>query len=139
MKKTLALLLAAVCLYFAPFAPLSIKSQPLVTATKFYTVANPVPNRYIVVLATTDLSPIPAPAPTPVGSKSAKTSTSTMSAPSSPSASDADSSTMAFEVEGPIPADTEVEATATALTADYGGTFNLTWSSALKGFRLNAT
>lgn len=138
MKKTLALLLAAACLYFAPFAPRSIKSQPMVTATKFYTVANPIPNRYIVVLATTDLSPIPAPAPTPLtpGSKSTKSSTSTMSAMSP---SSADSSTTAFEVEGPVPADTEVEETATALTADYGGTFNLTWSSALKGFRLNAT
>ena len=65
MRKTLALLLAAAFLYLAPSAPLSIKSQTMVASSKFHTVANPIPNRYIVVLATTDLSPIAAPAPTP--------------------------------------------------------------------------
>ena len=58
MRKTLALLLAVAFLYLVPSAPPSIKSQTLVAASKFYTVANPIPNRYIVVLATTDLSPI---------------------------------------------------------------------------------
>src|SRR6185503_9168484 len=99
--------------------------------TKFQTVANPIPNRYIVVLATTNLSPIPDPTPTPfTAPKAAKPAT--MSAASSASAE----SSMAFEVEEAVPADSEVVATATALTADYGGTFNLTWSAALKGFRL---
>ena len=65
MRKTLALLLAAAFLYFVPSHPRSIKSQTLVASSKFHTVANPIPNRYIVVLATTDLSPIAAPAPTP--------------------------------------------------------------------------
>ena len=57
MRKTLALLLAAAFLYLAASPPLSIKSQTLVASAKFHTVANPIPNRYIVVLATTDLSP----------------------------------------------------------------------------------
>ena len=65
MRKTLALLLAAAFLYLAPSAPLSTKSQTLAATSKFQTVANPIPNRYIVVLATTDLSPIADPAPTP--------------------------------------------------------------------------
>ncbi len=134
MTKTLALLLLAAFLYMATSAPLSTKSQPLVTTTKFHTVANPIPNRYIVVLATTNLSPIPDPTPTPfTAPKTAKPAT--MSAANSASAE----SSMAFEVEEAVPADSEVVATATALTADYGGTFNLTWSAALKGFRLNAT
>ena len=134
MTKTLALLLAAAFLYMATSTPLSTKSQPLVSTSKFRTVANPIPNRYIVVLATTNLSPIPTPTPTPFTTpKTAKPAT--MSAASSPSAE----SSMAFEVEEPVPADSEVVATATALTSDYGGTFNLTWSAALKGFRLNST
>ena len=66
MRKTLALLLAVALLYLVPGAPQSIKSQTLVATTKFYTVANPIPNRYVVVLATTDLSPVAAaPAATP--------------------------------------------------------------------------
>jgi subtilisin family serine protease len=51
---------------------------------------------------------------------------------------DDDASSASF-VEGPVPADPSVEVTATALTSDYGGTFSLTWSSALKGFRLHST
>ncbi len=58
MRKTLALLLAVAFLSLLPSAPPIIKSQTLVAASKFYRVANPIPNRYIVVLATTDLSPI---------------------------------------------------------------------------------
>jgi aqualysin 1 len=127
MRKTLALLLAAALLYWLPAPLLSIKSQA--AATKFYTVANPIPNRYVVVLATTDLSPIATPAPTP------KAAT-----PISPSAFA--SSAMAMDsmsaVAEPEP-DPGVVATATALTSTYGGTFNLTWSAALKGFRLNST
>ncbi|HEU4873532.1 MAG TPA: hypothetical protein VFT44_10565, partial [Pyrinomonadaceae bacterium] len=65
MRKTLALLLAAGFLYLVPFAPLPIKTQTLAASSKFQTAANPIPNRYIVVLATTDLTPIAAPAPTP--------------------------------------------------------------------------
>ncbi len=65
MRKTLALLLAAAVLYFAPSHPRSTKSQTLVATSKFQTVANPIPNRYIVVLATTDLSPVADPAATP--------------------------------------------------------------------------
>ena len=139
MTKTLALLLLAAFLYMATSAPLSTKSQPLVTTTKFHTVANPIPNRYIVVLATTNLSPIPDPTPTPFTptQKTAKPATMSAASPASAESSMAESS-MAFEAEE-VPVEPEVVATATALTADYGGTFNLTWSVALKGFRLNAT
>ena len=118
MRKTLVLLLAAAFLY--PVAP-----------SKFYTVANPIPNRYIVVLATTDLSPIAAASPTPLAatSKSAQTSTALAISPESSSTSDA---------EGPTP-DPQVVATATDLTSAYGGTFTSTWGVALKGFLLNAS
>lgn len=129
MRKTLALLLTAAVLYLVGSPSPSVKSQT--ASGKFHTVANPIPNRYIVVLATTDLSPIAAPAP--------KTLTAApMSAQaSSDSAMSSDSSSAPF-VASPAPADQQVVETATELTATYGGTFNLTWSAALKGFRLNA-
>jgi subtilisin family serine protease len=133
MRKTLALLLAAAFLYLLPSAPLSIKSQALVAPAKFQTVANPIPNRYIVVLATTDLSPIADPAPTP------KAATPVSAKAPAASAMSLESSSMPFVVAGPIPPDPVVVATATDLTATYGGTFSITWSVALKGFRLNAT
>lgn len=131
MKKTLALVLAAALLYLTPYSPLSIKSPALAASTKFYTAANPIPNRYIVVLATTDLSPIATPAATPLSGKTSAASVSTMSAMA------LDSSSMVVVAE---PAsDPGVVATATSLTSTYGGTFSTTWSVALKGFRLNAT
>ena len=135
MKKTLALVLAVACLYLTPSRSLSINSQPLAASTKFYTVANPIPNQFVVVLATTDLSPIadPAPAATPVSAK-ASGATATMSALS---ATSLDSSSMAVVAE-PAP-DPGVVATATSLTSTYGGTFSTTWGAALKGFRLNAS
>src|SRR5688572_5678633 len=134
MRKMLALLLAAACLYMVASPSASIKSQTLAASSKFHMVANPIPNRYIVVLATTDLSPIAAPAPTPIAttSKSAKTSAAVAVSPES-------SSTFDSDVEGPVPADSGVVATATDLTSAYGGTFTKTWSNALKGFLLNAT
>ncbi|HET6978774.1 MAG TPA: S8 family peptidase [Pyrinomonadaceae bacterium] len=130
MRKTLATLLAAVFLFLAPFGPLSVKSQGMVATTKFYTVANPIPGRYVVVLATTDLSPITNPAPTPkqavpVGDISAAALAMTP-----------DMSAMVIAVE-PAP-DPSVVATATALTSMYGGSFSTTWSNALKGFYLNS-
>ena len=131
MRKTLALVLAAAFLYLTPYPRPSIRSQSLAPApAKFYTVANPIPNRYIVVLATTDLSPIAAPAATP------KTATPKMAQPSSFSSAMAEESS-AFAAE-PMP-DPVVVATAMDLTATYGGTFSQTWSSALKGFRLHST
>jgi subtilisin family serine protease len=143
MTKTLALLLlAAGFLSLAPSASVSVKSQT--APAKFQTVANPIPNRYIVVLATTDLSPIAAPAATPIAASSKSAPASTTSAMATESNSEMSSSEMSaessetFEAD-PIPADTQVVATATDLTSTYGGTFNLTWSVALKGFRLNAT
>ncbi len=129
MKKTLALALAAALLYLTLSAPVSIKS--LAASTKFYTAANPIPNRYIVVLATTDLSPIATPAATPVSGKASAASVSAMSAMA------LDSSSVAVVAE-PAP-DPGVVATATSLTSTYGGTFSTTWGVALKGFRLNAT
>ena len=131
MRKTLALLLAACFLYLVPFAPLPINSQTLAASSKFETVANPIPNRYIVVLATTDLTPIAAPAPTP------KTATPKSLTASDASANFLDSNSMFFVAE-PMP-DSGVVATATNLTSTYGGTFSTTWSEALKGFRLNST
>jgi subtilisin family serine protease len=140
MRKTLVLLLAVAFLYLATYPTLSIKSHAQVAPSKFHTVANPIPNRYIVVLATTDLSPIAAPGPTPLAApKSTKTSAaSAMSSDSSSTEIAAESSSTSF-IEGPIPSDPAVVATATDLTSTYGGTFTVTWSVALKGFRLNAT
>lgn len=129
MRKMLALLLAAPFLYLVASPSLSIKSQTLVASSKFHTVANPIPNRYIVVLAATDLSPIADPTPT----SSAKTPASANASAMSPESSST------FAVDEPVPEDPSVVATATDLTSAYGGTFNLTWSAALKGFRLNAT
>ena len=131
MRKTLALLLAAGFLYLVPFAPLPIKTQTLAASSKFQTVPNPIPNRYIVVLATTDLTPIAAPAPTP---KAATPRTMTNSAVS---ATILESDSESFVAE-PMP-DSQVVATATNLTTTYGGSFSTTWSAALKGFRLHAT
>jgi len=131
MRKTLALLLAAGFLYLVPFAPLPINSQTLAASSKFETVANPIPNRYIVVLATTDLTPIAAPAPTP------KAVTPKSLTASDASANFVDSNSMFFVAE-PM-SDPGVVAIATDLTSTYGGTFSYTWSEALKGFRLNAT
>src|SRR5215217_3402593 len=132
MRKTLALLLAAAVLYLAPAHPRSIKSQPLIATSKFRTVANPIPNRYIVVLATTDLSPIADPAPTPVAATSKFASTSAASAIS------VDSSSTTSSTAEPAP-DPQVVTTASDLTTTYGGTFSATWSVALKGFRLHST
>lgn len=133
MRKTLALLLAAAFLYLVPSPPMSIKSQILVAPAKFHRVANPIPNRYIVVLATTDLSPIAAPAPKPLAANSKSVNTSAASA-----AISSESSSMAL-VAAPAPMpDPQVVATATDLTSTYGGTFTVTWSVALKGFLLNA-
>lgn len=131
MKKTLALLLAAGFLYFVPSIPTSVKSQTMAAASKFQKIANAVPNRYIVVLATTDLTPIAAPAPTP------KTATPKSFQSSATSALSLDSSAVIFGAE-PSP-DPQVVATANNLTSTYGGTYSLTWSAALKGFRLHAT
>ena len=131
MRNTLALLLAAGFLYLVPFAPLPIKTQTLAASSKFQTVANPIPNRYIVVLATTDLTPIAAPAPTPKQAALKSLSASTASEMSLDSSS-------AFAVAEPVP-DSGVVATATNLTSTYGGTFSSTWSVAVKGFRLHST
>jgi len=129
MRKMLAILLAVLFLYLAPSPRLSINRPSLAASTKFYTAANPIPGRYIVVLATTDLSPIAAPAPTPVSSRSTQFAAAMAISP--------DSSSSAVATE-PAP-DPVVVATATDLTAAYGGTFSDTWSNALKGFRLNST
>lgn len=129
MRKMLALLLVTAFLYGALFAPLSIKSPALAATSKFQTAANPIPNRYIVVLATTDLSPIAAPAPTPVAATprtAARASTFSL-----------ESSSMS-DIAEPMPED-PVAVTATELTSTYGGSFSRTWSAALKGFLLNAT
>jgi aqualysin 1 len=132
MRKTLALLLAAAFLFLTPSPSVSIKSQPLVASSKFQTVANPIPGRYIVVLATTDLTPIATPAATP----KAATPVITKSSTSAALAISPDS--MSF-VATPIPDDPQVVTTATALTSTYGGTFSVTWSAALKGFRLHSS
>ena len=134
MRKTLALLLAAAVLYFAPSNPRSTKSQTLVATSKYQTVANPIPNRFIVVLATTNLSPVADPAATP---KVVTSRVAQASAASANLAISADSSSTSLD---PAPApDPGVVATATDLTSTYGGTFSVTWSVAIKGFRLHAT
>jgi subtilisin family serine protease len=132
MRKTLATLLAAAFLYFVLSAPLSIKSQSMATPIKFHKVANPIPNRYIVVLATTNLNPIadPTPAPKAATPISARASTDATISP--------DSSSISF-VPTSMPADPVVVATATDLTSAYGGTFSVTWGAAVKGFRLHGT
>ena len=128
MRKTLAFLLAAAVLYLMFPPSRSIKSQ---TLAKFKTVANAIPNRYIVVLATTDLSPIADPTPTPSAATPKGAQFSAASAIST-------ESTSTSSTEEPT-ADPQVVATATALTSTYGGTFSVTWGVALKGFLLNAT
>ena len=134
MRKMLALLLVAAFLYLTPSTPLSFRSPTMAATSKFYTVANPIPNRYIVVLATTDLSPVAAATP----ALKTVTSTSTMSARTSTmSAMTLDSSSESFASE-PAP-DPSVVSTASALTSTYGGSFTTTWGVALKGFRLNCT
>lgn len=129
MRKTLALLLVVGFLYGVFSAPPLFKSEVMAASSKYETVANPIPNRYIVVLATTDLSPIAAPAPTPIAKNFNSTQLSAASAFSS------DSTSVATE---PAP-DPQVVATATSLTSTYGGTFSTTWGVALKAFLLNAT
>src|SRR5690349_11897354 len=131
MRKTLALLLAVAFLYLAPSRPLTIKSPVLAASSKFQTVANPIPNRYIVVLSTTDLSPIAAPAPTPF----AGISKSMQSSSTAAMATDLNSMSVVAE---PV-TDPQVVTTATELTSTYGGTFSDTWSQAVKGFLLNAS
>jgi subtilisin family serine protease len=140
MRKTLATLLAAVFLSVVSFGPLTLKSQSMIAFSKFQTVANPIPNRYIVVLATTDLSPIADPAPTPVATtpKSTTRTASASAMSAEPSAAFAVDSSSASFVAEPAP-DPVVIATATDLTSMYGGTFSRTWSAALKGFRLHST
>lgn len=133
MRKTLALLLAATVLYLAPSAPRSTKSQTVAATSKFYTVANPIPNRYIVVLATTDLGPVADPTPAPKSTTPVGTTDSSAVAASSVMA------TSTSFMAAPVPVDPVVVTTATDLTATYGGTFSSTWSSALKGFRLHST
>src|SRR5262249_46822103 len=128
MKKTLALLLAAAFLYLMFSGPLFVNNQSLAAASKFYTVANPIPNRYIVVLATTDLGPIATPTPTPKAVTPVDDAVSATTA--AVLAMDLDSSSASF-VAAPAPApapaqDPVVVATATDLTSTYGGTFSLT-------------
>ena len=129
MRKTLALLLAAF-LSLVYSTPLSVKSAGYVASAKFQTVANPIPNRYIVVLATTNLNPIAAPAPTPVAAAPMSTKSAAFSAMTT------DSSVI---VATEPPDDPQVVATATQLTTTYGGTFSTTWGVALKGFLLNSS
>jgi subtilisin family serine protease len=54
-------------------------------------------------------------------------------------ASSLSSSSSSASLVAAIPADPVVVATATDLTSTYGGTFSLTWSAALDGFRLHST
>ena len=130
MRKTLALLLAAAFLYLALLLLYLLKAS-LAAATKFYTVANPIPNRYIVVLATTDLSPIrPTPAATPESGKASAASVSTMAMAVDSSVRPLLQNQRLIRVWLRQPL---------SLTSTYGGTFSTTWSVALKGFRLNAT
>lgn len=132
MRKMLALLLAVALLYLAPSPIVSIKSQTMVASSKFQKVANAIPNRYIVVLATTDLSPVAAPAPTPLAG-------TPKSAPASTTSAMSTESSETFAADSSAPEDPSVVATATNLTSAFGGNFSVTWSAALKGFRLNAT
>jgi len=138
MRKTLALLLAAALLYLAPSAPVPVKTQAQTASSKFLTVANPIPNRYIVVLATTNLTPIAASAPTPFAATPKSAQTATMSAQTSTDSATASDSSSASFVAEPMP-DSDVTETAADLTADYGGSFSTTWSDAIDGFLLNAS
>lgn len=135
MRKTLALLLAAAFLYVVTTTPLSTRSRTLAATSKFYTAAVPIPNRYIVVLANTDLSPVADQAPV---AKTATPAGQTFADQAFASVAITPDSTSTSTIASPMPADPVVVATATALTSDYGGTFSSTWSNALKGFRLHA-
>lgn len=156
MRKELALaLIASLSLMTVP--QLFVRGETSTQISKFLTVANPIPNQYVVVLTTTDFSPISDPTPA--------TETTTYSASASRSAALTGSYKPAASIvmEGsvmpepsPVPAgssklsalpstestpppDPQVVATANDLTGTYGGTYQKSWGQALKGFLLNAT
>jgi subtilisin family serine protease len=137
MRKTLALLLAVSFFCLAGFPPVSLKSQMSAPASKFRRVANPIPNQYVVVLATTEFSPIAEATPAPVAMTSKVSAASSEAA--SPEASSPEAASPGPEVESTLPQDPEVVDTADDLTATYGGSFTLIWSVAIKGFLLLAT
>lgn len=155
MRKRLILLLI-VFLSLGGSPSLLSAGQTSTTGTKFRRVANPIPNRYVVVFATTNLDPIveattPAPAPTAQTASPSSLSQASSNADAAAFASGADafvaSDLQASQVTTvgstttatAVPADDpQVVATADALTQTYGGTRQQTWSVALKGFLLNA-
>ena len=130
--------------------------QTSTASGKFRRVANPIPNRYVVVFATTNFDPIveattPAPAPTAKTASPSALSQASSNADAAAVASGADASvasdlqvSQAATVGSATPAtavpadDPQVVATAEALTQTYGGARQQTWSVALKGFLLNA-
>lgn len=153
MRKRLIQLLI-VFLSLGGFPTPSSARQTSTPADKFRRVANPIPNRYIVVLTTTNFDPIvdatPTPAPIPAGTtqKTSPPSTSLAYSNAAPDTTetaatasqlnqganaDATTTVAATPVEDP-----QVVATANDLTQTYGGTRQQTWGEALKGFRLNA-
>ncbi len=148
-KRLIQLLIVFLSLGGSP--TLSSAGQTSTTADKFRRVANPIPNRYIVVLTTTNFDPIvdatPAPTPIPVGTTPSSDSLAyTNAAPdaigTAASASQLSLGANAADATTTIATtpdeDPQVVATANALTQTYGGTRQQTWGEALKGFRLNA-
>ena len=155
MRKRLILLLI-VFLSLGGSSTLFSAGQTSATAVKFRRAANPIPNRYIVVLATTNLDPVveatPAPAPmsekvSPIALSNAHSnSSSTAAAPDDAqiAASDLQVSQELAVASAPTAAlapadDSQVVAMAESLTQTYGGSRQQTWGEALKGFLLNAS
>lgn len=154
-KRLIQLLIVFLSLGGSP--TFSSANQTSTTAAKFRKVANPIPNRYIVVLATTNLDPIVEATPTtpvtppqtsPSDTAQAETDADAASAAfASYDAANAFSATLSDQTTSsstPTPVatapadDPQVLATADYLTQTYGGAHQQTWSMALKGFRLNA-
>jgi aqualysin 1 len=156
MRKRLILLLI-VFLSLGGSSTLFGAGQTSTTTVKFRRAANPIPNRYIVVLATTNLDPVvdvtPAPAPTTKPVSASDLSQTGSYEASTAFAPDADQTATSNLLVGqgvvvnnpappvsPAPADDpQVVATAESLTQTYGGARQQTWGEALKGFLLNAS
>ena len=149
MRKEFALLVT-VSLCLATFSTPFINGQASIQESKFHKVENSIPNQYLVVLTGTNFSPIidptpsltPSPTVEPTSSSTMHSSTSseliTSSTPS-PSPQPAASLTASPLPEEAPPPDPDVIATAEDLTNTYGGTYQTTWGTALKGFLLSAT
>ena len=156
MRKNLILVLTVLLFIGGSSTPL-VSGRASAADSKFRPVANPIPGRYIVVLATTNLDPVaettPTPGPTPAAADlslldAASSSVSAAGAAAASSFAGAayvETAAQAVtattdETAAPAPTpDPQTVETRDALLETYGGSADKTWSYAFKGFRLIAT